>query len=545
MPPLSVVDAAPFFNDWAATNLVSVPSQSGPLDDPDNDGAANLAEFAFGTDPLTGNGLGPAILPSFTGANGFYGVELLELEGHQLGVQIDVDAAADLNHWIRPWWFRTVTNSLPDDPPGSIREALTTYLPGTNLFFARGVITLLQAGPETAAYYVATNGSDSAAGTSINNPYATLAKAVGVVTAGQLVYVRGGTYPVSQKISLAHSGTKAQPIRVSAYPGEVPVFDFSSQQVTTNGIYISGSCWHLSGLVITNANGNGIYITSHSNIIERCVFVGCRNTGLSMGSSTGTNFPTGNLILNCDSFRNYDAIGHGQDADGFGAKFNIGPGNVFSGCRAWENADDGFDLWMATNAVVISNCWAFGNGSNFWNDGSFTGNGNGFKMGGNYVPGAHLLMGCLAFRNIGTGGNGIDQNNNSAGLTIDQNTSWANRRRNFSLNAGTNITPHLVRNNLSIGGGISDSFRSGSILISNSWQAITSPAANASDVISIDASFATAPRRDDGSLPEVPLMRPIPGGRLVDRGTTNVGIAYYGSAPDLGAFESPAWDGLH
>ncbi len=42
--PLSAVSGAQFFNDWAATNLTSVPTQSGPLDDPDNDGAANLAE---------------------------------------------------------------------------------------------------------------------------------------------------------------------------------------------------------------------------------------------------------------------------------------------------------------------------------------------------------------------------------------------------------------------------------------------------------------------------------------------------------------------
>lgn len=97
-----------------------------------------------------------------------------------------------------------------------------------------------------------------------------------------------------------------------------------------------------------------------------------------------------------------------------------------------------------------------------------------------------------------------------------------------------------VRNNLSIAGGKADSFTSGSILMSNSWQVITSPAANTNNVLSIDTSFATAPRRDDGSLPEIPLMRPVPGGLLVDNGT-NIGLPFSGPAPDLGAFESPAW----
>jgi len=144
---LSSSNGAQFFNDWVATNLTTVPTQSGPLDDPDNDGAANLAEFAFGTPPLVGTGLGNAITTIFGGANGFFGVELFELGGHVPGVQIDVDASVDVVHWIRPWWFRTLTNSLPGDPPGSVRESLTTYLPGTNIFFVRGDVTLLQAGP--------------------------------------------------------------------------------------------------------------------------------------------------------------------------------------------------------------------------------------------------------------------------------------------------------------------------------------------------------------------------------------------------------------
>jgi hypothetical protein len=59
-------------------------------------------------------------------------------------------------------------------------------------------------------------------------------------------------------------------------------------------------------------------------------------------------------------------------------------------------------------------------------------------------------------------------------------------------------------------------------------------------VLSIDDSFATAARRDDGSLPDIPFMRPVTGGRLVDKGV-NIGLPFSGSAPDLGAFESPIW----
>jgi hypothetical protein len=78
------------------------------------------------------------------------------------------------------------------------------------------------------------------------------------------------------------------------------------------------------------------------------------------------------------------------------------------------------------------------------------------------------------------------------------------------------------------------------ILISNSWQLITSPPPGTNDFLSMDTSWAVAPRRDDGGLPEVPFMRPVPNGRLVDQGV-NIGDPFHGSAPDLGAFETSVW----
>jgi hypothetical protein len=540
VPLMSSLHAAPFFSDWAATNLNTVPLQNGPLDDPDNDGAPNLAEFAFGTDPLLGTGLGNAIQVSVTGSNGLYGVQLLELGGHVPGVQIDLDASIDVVHWIRPWWLRTVTNSLAGDPPGSVRESLTTYLPGTNLFFVRGVVQLLVAGPETATYYVATNGNDSASGASINTPFRSLAKAVSVSSPGNLIYMRGGTYTTNATISIgsSHNGTAANPIRLRAYPGEHPILDFSPQNFgsTNRGINVSASWWHVYGLEIENAGDNGMNVSGSSNIIELCVFHNCSDTGLQLSHPASSN-----LVLNCDAYHNCDGPAGGENADGIDAKLaDLGPNNVISGCRAWENCDDGYDLFAAPFPVVITNCWSFRNGTNLANVSSFQGDGNGFKLGGTVngqdIPAAHIVVNCLAFGNPHTG---FDQNDNSAGLTVEQNTAWANPTNNFNLDHGT-VTAgvHIVRNNLSLDGSIS--VQAGSIQSNNSWQVITSPDANTNDVISIDTSFATAPRRDDGSLPEIPLLRPVPNGRLVDKGL-NIGLPFSGPAPDLGAFESPTW----
>ena len=83
-----------------------------------------------------------------------------------------------------------------------------------------------------ATYYVASDGSNSASGTE-SQPFATLQKANDVVTAGDTVFIRGGTYRISQPansgagIAINKSGTSdTKRIYFLAYPGEIPVFDF-------------------------------------------------------------------------------------------------------------------------------------------------------------------------------------------------------------------------------------------------------------------------------------------------------------------------------
>jgi hypothetical protein len=528
---VSSAGAAEFYHDWAAAY-----SAGGPTNDPDQDGAANLAEFAFGTHPLVADGVGDALIPRFGDTHGVFRVEVFQKAGKRPGAQIDLDATVTLTNWIRPWWQRTVTNSLPGDPTNSVRELFTTWLPATNLFIVRAAIQLVETGATAATYYVATNGNDSAAGTSTNAPFRTLAKAVSLATTGNLIYVRGGIYATSSKISFTRSGSVAQPIRVRAYPGELPVFDCTSAATGTDSISISGTNWHVYGLVITNSGHNSIRILGNNVTIERCASLGARNTGFHISGGNGAAiFPASNLVLNCDSIRSYDAP-VGENADGFSAKWSLGPGNVFRGCRAWENSDDGWDLWMGTSAVLIENCWAFRTSSNVWGSASFNGNGNGFKLGGNYVAAPHRIVNCLSFQNRTRG---YDQNNNMATLTVDNNTAWANPTRDFELNHPSTSMPHVVRNNLSLAGG-TNTIRSGSVLLSNSWQIITSPPPGTNDFLSLDTAWAEAPRREDGGLPETPLLRPVPGGRLVDRGA-NIGDPFAGAAPDLGALESPVW----
>ena len=87
-----------------------------------------------------------------------------------------------------------------------------------------------------------------------------------------------------------------------------------------------------------------------------------------------------------------------------------GDGNVFDGCLAYNNADDGWDLFAkvetgSIGSVTIQNCVAYGNG--YLEDGTNAGNGNGFKMGGDSMSGYHKLINSYAFNNKAKG---IDSN---------------------------------------------------------------------------------------------------------------------------------------
>src|SRR6185436_7783150 len=192
-----------------------------------------------------------------------------------------------------------------------------------------------------------------------------------------------------------------------AYPGEKPVFDFTNAAAGLRGIYIGKDYWHVRGFEVANSKDNGILISGGYNIIEGCVVHDSNDDGIYVTSNSGVQGHH-NLILNCDSYRNYQATSHGDNGDGFAAKTGCGPGNIFRGCRGWNNSDDGWDFYdNDTDSVTIDSCWAFANGINLWGDTAFTGNGNGFKLGGASTHAQHVVKNCVAFDNVH---DGFDQN---------------------------------------------------------------------------------------------------------------------------------------
>jgi Pel9A-like, right handed beta helix region/Secretion system C-terminal sorting domain len=376
-----------------------------------------------------------------------------------------------------------------------------------------------------AQIYVSPDGDDSNPGT-IDKPFKTILFAMNQAYADTTIYLRGGIFEISSTIKPERNGSPGKYIKLWAYPGETPILDFSGQSYSSSsrGFNLSRDYWYFKGLVIRSAGDNGINLSGNYDIIENCTFYYNKDTGLQISGGGGHNY-----IHNCDSFENYDPGSHGENADGFAPKLDIGPGNVFRGCRAWNNADDGWDFYEAQNEVILDSCWSFANGYNIWGDSNYQGDGNGFKVGGNYIPTHHLLMNCVAFDNKGKG---FDQNNNTAGVTILNCTGVGNEYRNFSFPSVPKIGVDSLINNLSYDGPIS--IESSAAQVTNSWNGFT---ITSSDFISLDTSLAKSPRMADSSISPTDLFRLAPNSSLINAGT-DVGLPFTGSAPDIGAFES-------
>ena len=209
-----------------------------------------------------------------------------------------------------------------------------------------------------AEYYVSPTGSDSSAGTQAA-PFATLQKANNSAAAGDTIWMRAGTYNTTGQITLSKSGTSdTNRTKIWAYPGEVPIIDFSNYSLASGSsdkpaITVTGSWMHLKGLEIGPAKVGSS--GSHSYSLLRTSGSASNNNfellNIHNGFGPGLFIDTGNggnLILNCDSHDNYDvngSQGDGQNGDGFGVHYQTsGPSTIIRGCRAWGDADDGFDL---------------------------------------------------------------------------------------------------------------------------------------------------------------------------------------------------------
>ena len=408
------------------------------------------------------------------------------------------------------------------------------------------------------SYFVSPTGSSSGNGT-IGSPY-NFTTAVGkTLSANDSVIIRGGMYNFVSAQNISKSGTVAGYLHIVAYQGENPVFDFRKQAYSSSsqGVKVSGSFVHLKGIIVQGAGDNGIQVTGSNNIIVHCTTRWNCDSGIQM--KTGTN----NLILNCDSYENFDyesggiaSPDFGGNADGFADKQYTNTGtNTYKGCRSWRNGDDGWDSYEKAGNTVYDSCWSyamapatfdmtdnirFKTDSASWfyqfknSAGRYVmtnyGNGNGFKLGGNYTANNATLHNCVS---VGNPVKGFDQNNNNGIMTI-YNCSSYNNGYNYGF-SNSSYGTLIIKNCASLTSKSSNSFNCKSVTQAyNTWN--TGFSCATTDFVSLDYTQMLNARQSDGSLPEVTLLHLKSTSTMIDKGT-NVGYTFLGTAPDLGAYE--------
>ena len=422
-------------------------------------------------------------------------------------------------------------------------------------------------------YYVSPTGSGS--NYTLASPGKLTSTVIGKLQPGDNLYLRGGQYDFSNSLSINRSGNAGSMITIQPYADETPILDFRQTANKTNGVKVGGSYLHIIGLTIRYAGYKGIWLEeSQYCILENLDVYGCCNAGIQLRS--GGN----NMVINCDSHDNFDYQDNGGNADGFADKQGDAcPGNLYIGCRSWNNSDDGWDSFgRVTNGTptVYINCIAYNNGpatfdlsnhprvlgkdadlscfegkdlANFPNGG----NPNGFKLGGNGTKHNTELYRCLA---VGHRSKGFDQNNNAGMMKVINCTAYKNKY-NYGFGNQYDYTMHAYNNvALSYTSGGSNWKRYDGATVHqghNTWN--TGYSCTEADFEGLDVTeIIFAERNADGTLPETQQFHlKASATNLIDKGSVfedfegdEIGkhVFYKGTAPDLGCYEYDGSTGI-
>lgn len=295
--------------------------------------------------------------------------------------------------------------------PAMLKESNTfqiTFTPtsGKDLTPVEQQLTVSQQKGITAStLYAAANGKADAKGTA--DAPMDLQTAIELVPPGGKIVLAAGDYPKTD-IPLAASGLEKGRKTLEA-----------NGKAVIHGMLLDGNYWTLRGVDIT---AKSLRIQGSHNLIENVTAYRNDDTGIQISSVDKIGRPlwaSYNRVVNSESYSNEDP---GKiNADGFAVKMRVGEGNRLEGCYAYDNVDDGYDLFNkiedgANGVVVIENSVARNNTS------------NGFKLGGEGQPVAHEIRNSIA---VGNHLDGFTDNFNPGKLVVVNNVAVDNQRFNF------------------------------------------------------------------------------------------------------------------
>lgn len=217
---------------------------------------------------------------------------------------------------------------------GSVRPGWSTLIP-----FSSDVSDV--AASDSRAYVVAPDGNDGNPGTQ-EAPLGTISAGLLAATPGDSIVLRGGSYPQTQTLIVASSGTEDEPITIRAFPGETPIVDGNG--MVGDVIRIESATWlTLEGLTVQNAGDPaGVAL----NIIRN-------SSHITLRSIVAREAPVAAIAIGT-------TVSHvgifGCDVSGSSAGLQISGQHVFvDGCRSHDNdrmVNDGADCGLSTTGAT-------------------------------------------------------------------------------------------------------------------------------------------------------------------------------------------------
>ena len=152
----------------------------------------------------------------------------------------------------------------------AINESKSRLLAASVLFASIASILAIPSSAQAACatYYVSTTGKDWNLGT-INSPFLSIHNAAKKLAPCDTLYVRGGIYKQTA-ITLINNGTESQPVKILAYPGELPILDGSGMNIGqwVSFINLDGQYIKISGFEVRNG-GTGVNVAGHHNTVSK------------------------------------------------------------------------------------------------------------------------------------------------------------------------------------------------------------------------------------------------------------------------------------
>jgi hypothetical protein len=243
--------------------------------------------------------------------------------------------------------FTCISYANPINP--FITQVLSP-MPGINGYYQS---YLPMVSRELGGFFVSPNGSDANPGTQ-SQPWRTIGKAARMLVSGDTLYIRGGVY--QEAVEFARSGTSYAPIRILAYPGEVPVIDGNNFILPNHEfgplLTLSGDYIQVSGLEVRYSRGMGVNISGSHDTADNLYSHHNKENGILISRGQYSIVENSRVWLNAltNEYGQANSWSSGLSAARYGVSYATIRHNT-----VWENWGEGISSFEADHIVIEDN----------------------------------------------------------------------------------------------------------------------------------------------------------------------------------------------